>query len=280
MLIDYVFPEIVAQKSTLRQSLEASLLSQGRTTAEIQQLLAHLPSPLVDARAFLDRLTNLWRYEFGSPYVLNGELMFGAHMWLPVDHLRHAATAASARVPHGKRAAYFARLANPDKHWVTQSEMMPGARLHLQATVDFEVAGVGAGAKTVDWSAQFNGRSIVFDVKSRHVDLIKQAGKKGVDGVLPEPDHDPALLFRGVAEKFEDADPDVKLQGAWITSHVKQSRSQLEKAFHNLPNQKVHFAILGDWEDDIYLLVRRQADVPMLLELFTARLSDRFVFDP
>ena len=200
-------------------------------------------------------------------------------MWLPVDHLRIALEAALTRVPQGKRAAYLARLADAGAHWSTLSEMMPSARLNEAATADFEVAGHGTGNTTVDWAVEFAGRRIILDVKSRFADLLKQVERKDEEGFMPEPDHEPALLFRSLASKFEDADPEVTLQGAWIVSHIKQDRARLERAFLDLPVGKVHFAILGDWEADVYVMVRRPQDAAVLLEAFTAVHSTRFIYE-
>lgn len=97
---------------------------------------------------------------------------------------------------------------------------------------------------------------------------------------MPEPDHDPSLLFRSVVGKFLDADPDTALQGAWITTHITQNRALLDKALSELPALKVHFAIFGDWEADVYLLSRREADRAFLLEAFTATESSRFTYVP
>lgn len=279
MLIDHVFPEYVADRGTLKDLLVASMRVHGLPQAVIDSQLASVPPPLVDAKTFLDRMTGLWRYEFGEPYELNGELMFGVHMWLPVEHLRIALNAASSRVPAAKQPPYFARLADRGAHWTTLSEMMPGARLNARATADFEVPGLGAGNRTVDWEIEFAGRRIILDVKSRFTDLLKQAQRKDDKGFMPEPDHDPTLLFRSVEGKFLDADPDTALQGAWITTHIKQNRALLEKAFSSLPADKVHFAIFGDWEADVHILARREEDRTFLLEAFTATESSRFTYE-
>ena len=96
---------------------------------------------------------------------------------------------------------------------------------------------------------------------------------------MPEPDHDPSLLFRSVEGKFLDVDPDTALQGAWITTHIKQNRALLVKAFSSLPADKVHFAIFGDWEADVHILARREEDRTFLLEAFTATESSRFTYE-
>ena len=68
--------------------------------------------------------------------------------------------------------------------------------------------------------------------------------------LAPEPDHDPALLFRSIEHKFKAADPDHCLQGAWIVTDIAQNESRLLKSFLGLDGAKVHFAVLGDWRAD------------------------------
>lgn len=278
MLIDHIFPEYVADRGTLKDQLVASMHTEGLPEAVINARLASVPSPLIDAKAFLDKTTGLWRYEFGEPYELNGELMFGVHMWLPVENLRIALNTATSRVPAGKQPSYFVRLADRTAHWTALSEMMPGARLSVGAIADFEVPGLGVGNRTLDWDIEFAGRRIILDVKSRFSDLLKQALQKDDEGFMPEPDHDPSLLFRSVQGKFLEADPDTALQGAWITTHIKQNRWLLERAFLSLPADRVHFAIFGDWEADVHVLARREEDRAFLLEVFTATESSRFTY--
>jgi hypothetical protein len=97
---------------------------------------------------------------------------------------------------------------------------------------------------------------------------------------MPEPEHDPAVLFRSLDKKFIAANPDERLQGVWIATHIQQNEDGLSTAFAALDPDKVHFTILGDWEPDIHVLVRRDADRDYLLELFAATPSRRFTFAP
>jgi hypothetical protein len=279
MLIEYIFPEVVLSKRPLKDCLIDSMAAQGLPPALIDTRLRLIPSPLINAHAFLDKMTNLWRYEFGEPYELNGQLMFGVHMWLSVEHLRIALNAALIHIPAVKQAPYFARLADPIKHWETLSEMMPAARLNKQAITDFEVSGLGNGNRTVDWAIELNERKIILDVKSRFADLLKLSLRKDVSGITPEPDHDPSLLFRNLENKFLCADPDTVLQGAWIMTHIVQNRSLTEQSFLALDAGRIHFAIFGDWEADVHILARRKQDKKFLLDVFTAFESSRFTYE-
>jgi hypothetical protein len=93
-----------------------------------------------------------------------------------------------------------------------------------------------------------------------------------------EPIHDPAKLFRSVEAKFLPADPNTHLHGAWICTDIKQNEEVLLQAFMGMSEDRVHFVILVDWEDDVYVLVRRPEDYQFLLHLFRAVPSERFTF--
>jgi len=280
MLIDRLFPQCVGGKAPLRQLLLDAAASFGMPAQKAQTLIQLLPSPLIDSPGFLDRHTNLWRYEFGEPFILNDQLIFGTHMLLPVNELLFATGAFAQWVPLGKRAAYLAALNCPGKHPVALAEMMPVCRLPFTLAVEYEVPGYGPGNRTVDWALQAGGRLILLDAKSRTTDFIQQAGNADQNGQMLMPEHDHNLMFKSIEGKFNAADPDVQLQGVWITTHIMQNRLEIDNGFAALNPAKVHFALFGDWRSDISLLVRREADRKFLLDLFNVTQSQRFFFQP
>jgi hypothetical protein len=212
-------------------------------------------------------------------------------MWVPVLHLAQAVKTAHARLHDGARAAYHARLNDGaraayharlndgGKHFDSLVEMIPATKLAVDIAVESEVAGYGVGATTVDWAIHHE-RLVLLDVKSRSKDFIEQLDNEGTSDTMPEPEHDPSLLFRSVAKKFNAADPAAVLQGVWVTTHIAQHEGKLNDAFAALDATKVHFAVFGDWEDDVHVLVRREEDRAYLLQLFNARPSTRFTFTP
>jgi hypothetical protein len=280
MLIDRLLPQGVGGKAPLRQLLLDAAASFGMAAQEAQTLVQLLPSPLIDSPGFLDTSTGLWRYEFGEPFDLSDQLIFGTHMFLPVNELLLATGAFARWVPLGKRAAYLKSLNNPGKHPVALAEMMPVCRLPFALAVEYEVLGYGPGNKTVDWALQAGGRIVLLDAKSRTADFIQQACNANQNGVMPAPDHDHKLMFKSVEGKFNAADPAVQLQGAWITTHIKQNRVEIDNAFAALDPAKVHFVMFGDWQSDVSLLVQREADRQFLLDLFNVTQSTRFFFQP
>jgi hypothetical protein len=280
MMIDEVFPHVVGDRGALKDQLFQCAREQGLSVDQATEPFAAIPAPLIDAGAFLDKLTGLWRYEFGVPFEIDGTLVWGAHMWVPVDHLHRAIVTANARLSEQERTAYYARLNDPERHAVTLAEMIPGSKVQPDLAAQFEVRGLGAGNSTVDWVIHAPDRRVMLDVKSRSKDFVEQMSREDGSKVMPEPEHDPALLFRSLDGKFLPANLDEQPQGVWIATHIQQNEDDLSKAFAALDPDKVHFAILGDWEPDIHVLVRRDADREWLLELFAGTPSSRFTFAP
>jgi hypothetical protein len=279
MFIEQIFPEVVAAKSTLRERLFAEGKARGLSNEDTKAIVSIVPKTLIEAGAFLDKMTSLWRYEFGVPYDIAENLVWGTHMWVPVKSLFTALFCAHSRIPENKRATYLAQLADPDKHQNKLVEMIPVDKVGSTVTVEFEVSGLGAGNSTVDWViGPQDGRTVLLDVKRRTTDFIRQA--EGIDAAnaASEPNHDPALLFRSVEQKFLSVEPNSQLQGAWIVTDIKQEEAQLIRAFTALDASKVHFAILGDWKPDVYVLTRRDYDRQYLLNLFRVYSSTRFTF--
>jgi hypothetical protein len=280
MLIDNVFPEMAAAKSTLTARLVAQATSRGLSPKQITTLLSIIPPPLSEAGAFLDKLTGIWRYEFGIPYQVGDSLVWGTHMWEEVSHLLDALLCVLHRVPEKKRASYLRLLSIPTKHQQTLVEMIPGMKVDENVAVDFEVGGLGNGNRTVDWViGPFCGRTVLCDVKRRTRDFLDQFERLDDSPVAPEPNHDPAVLFRNVEHKFNSRSPDEYLQGAWIVTDIAQEETRLLDAFAALNPNKVHFAVLGDWQSDAHVLVRREGDRPYLHSLFRMAASSRFIFN-
>ncbi len=277
-MMDKVFPRVVGDRSTLKDRLFRLAEEQGLSVEHATERFAPVPAPLIDTGAFLDKQTRIWRYEFGVPFEIDDSLVWGTHMWVPVDHLHRAIITANARLSEQERSAYYGRLIDPERHAATLAEMIPGSKVDAALPAEFEVAGFGAGNTTVDWVIHAPGRRVLLDVKSRSKDLIEQMAQEDASEVMPKPEHDPALLFRSLDKKFLPANPDEGLQGVWIATHIQQDADALNKAFAALDPHKVHFAILGDWEPDVHLLVRREGDRKYLLDLFGAKPSSRFTF--
>lgn len=279
MLIDQVFPQVIAETSTLLERLVAEAAAGGISQVDTAALIAVVPTELLNSGAFLDRLTNLWRYEFGVPFQIGGSYYWGTHMWPPVAQLFTALVQARKRLSDVQFPDYVARLSNPEKHQAILVEMIPAAKVDSAVQMEFEVAGLGAGNRTVDWVVHpHDGSLVLLDVKNRTTDFIQQAEQMVNDSSAQRPLHDPTLLFRSVEQKFLPANPDAQLQGVWICTHIQQHEPLLNTVFLSFCADSIHFAILGDWKPDAYVLARRPQDRQRLLELFNLQPSTRFTF--
>ena len=279
MLIEIVQPAVVAKKSRLRKQLFSQAKACGAPKNCASEIISAVPKRLLNARAFRDSLTGLWRYEFGLPYEISDDLLWGTYMWPPVKDLYSALRCAYSRLSSPERTQFLERLADQNEHLSAFAEMIPADKIDSEVPLSFEVPGMGVGNRTVDWViGPLGNRTILLDVKRRTTDLIQQMERLGDGGVAPEPNHDPALLFRSVEDKFIRADPNVCLQGGWIVTDIKQQEDELERAFCALDESKVHFVVIGDWRPDIYTLVRRHQDAQYLLDLFHAERSTRFTY--
>lgn len=282
MFIEQIFPRVVQAKASLRERLVAEAVLAGFSDEQTNDIMSIVPEQLTHAECFLDGMTGLWRYEFGLPYDIADELIWGTHMWVPVRCLFVALGCACSRLSGGKRDSYLARLADPRRHQANLVEMAPLSKVDLAVPAEFEVAGLGVGNRTVDWViGPYEHRAVLLDVKRRTADFIAQfEDMVPGDAAVPKPDHDPMLLFRSVEQKFVPADACSRLQGVWIATDIKQDEEALVRCFDQLDADKVHFAIFGDWETDVYVLSRRPEDETYLLGLFHAEKSSRFTFRP
>jgi hypothetical protein len=279
MIIERIMPEFVDGKSTLPACLRAESDSRGLSVTEREALLAIVPPPLLACECFHDKLTGVWRYEFGEPHRVGADLVWGTHMWSPAPVLFDVLACARWRLPPEKLAAYLALISNPGKHQEYLAEMFPMFRVDAAIPAEHEAGSMGAGNRTIDWLVgPVDGRRVLFDVKRRFVDFIALMDGLSADEAAA-PGHDVGLLFRSVEGKFQHSNPDQLLQGAWIVTDIKQDEAELGGAFAALDAGKVHFAILGDAKADVHVITRRPEDRGFLLRLFQATASTRFVFD-
>lgn len=278
MLIQHVLPETVQGLGNLRDCLHSECLAIGFSNQQFNDFVSVFPSNLVGVQCFLDKLTNLWRYEFGLPSDLTKtkKMLWGTPMWPPVNILFQSVRCAKQLLPSDKLQEYMQRLANIDKHQDALVEMFPVLRLAPNIPVCFEVAGEGVGNKTIDWKiGAVPGRCARMDVKNRMSDLYSIMDQ---NDVTQAPQHDPALLFRSIENKFLESDPENFLQGVWVVTQIKQELIKLQQAFDTLCARKVHFAILGDYRDDAFVLAKREEDLPFIMNQFALSPSERFTF--
>lgn len=244
-----------------------------------------LRSPIRELMCFLDRLSGLWRYDFGEPFVElpGGGIVLGTNMYHGVDRLFDVIECARRRLPAEKLASYLQRLADPKKHEDMLFEFAPILRLHPTVEVDYEVAGYGEGNSTIDWLVRSATTRVALDVKNRSKDLLEslarlEAGEREPDDTAPAPAHDPRILFKSIESKFVSRRPDELIQAAWVVTRLKQEEEELSAAFAELDPSRVHVVILGDFAADVYALSNHAVAKECILALLQVHESRRFVF--
>lgn len=277
MLIEQVFPQVVQELSDMKSCIISKL--KNAKQEDVDSFISSFPSDLLVAKCFFCKLTRLWRYEFGLPSTLDKtkKLLWGTQMWPSVDTLIEVILNAHLRLPQEKLKIYLQRLTNLKKHQDALVEMIPTFRINHPIPTDFEVTGYGAGNKTIDWKiGSIENRQILLDIKNRNKDLYEMMDR---DNTEDQPQHESSLLFRGLENKFLSANPDQSLQGAFISTSIKQESKKLHDAFNKLDSSKIHFAIIGDEKEDAYVLVRRPEDEIFLRRIFNLKSSERFTFE-
>lgn len=186
MLIDRIFPAVIAEKSTLRERLAAAAAAMGLTNNQVGAVLAIVPERLVGAGCFLDKMTGLWRYEFGVPYEIGKDLVWGTHIWVPVDCLLSALLCAYSRLPEEKRTGCHERVLALTK--------MHGSRRRMQHRLSHVASLRGQfDSVTVDsfawgilrrWRSLSRKRSGVEPEANDYDEVCRRAGALLADGTV------------------------------------------------------------------------------------------------
>jgi hypothetical protein len=272
MLIERVMPLVVGGKSTLQHRLIEAALQLGLSTDEARALVHRVPLRLLNCDCFLDKITSRWRYEFGSPYELGNQLLWGTNMWPLVDNLCWVLREVDRVLTERQRREYHLRLSDIEHHQDTLVEFVPLFRMSGGSQPEYETRS-GRGNRTVDGAIPTSGARVLLDVKHRDRDFIEQlsrvaAGERDRDGTAPAPTHNHEILFRNVEDKYTAADPSVQLQGVWIVPGIQQEQTDFETAFRALDSALVHFAVLGGWESSIHIVTARTEDRERLFKMF------------
>jgi hypothetical protein len=279
--------EFILERSQISGVFREIAAKLGHTDQRAERLTRILPESLRTTTVWRDRLTNLWRYDYGPPYdALPGDqLVLGTTQWPQVRSLYQSVHAAESRLGSEELVKWLARLSDPAKHVDALVEMRPVVGLAASANAQFEVTGRGEGNKTIDWLVEPKaGRPLLLDVKNRIADLLDhlrqmmpamQAARHPATPNAP----DPSVLFRNTVEKFRGESRSVQLQGVWIHSEIKQDKNRVTAYFRGLDPSRLHFAVLADWDDDATILVRDETDGPYLEQVFAVVASSRFLTD-
>ncbi len=272
--------------ATLFTCIEYEAKKSEISEAKIKNILNLLQSPknnFLQSRCFLDRLTGLWRYEFGKLIICKntGKELRGDFTWPPVEILLKSLFTAFRLMDEKKFVSYIKKLVHPSNHREALAEMWPLLRIdHQTIHVEFDVERYSppkenGKPKNIDLLVKYQQRTVLVEVKARTFYLLKLTDR---DDSEATPGHKTSQLFKGVEDKFCEAKSDERLQGVWINIYVQQSYNKLIKEFNELNKNKIHFVILGGETENAFILTRKEEDRKLLLNLFKLNESNRFIF--
>jgi hypothetical protein len=241
-------------RSLFRAICERQRLPNGYT----ERMFGLVPEVIRDLPCFLDLMTGLWRYDYGDPLTLAAGNIIGTHMFHDVERLFEIICCASWRLPPRKRDAYLERLSDRNHHEDVLVEFAPILRLGARILVEHEQRGLAAGNRTIDWQIQAPDQPVLLlEVKNRMRDLVdsfEAIKNKSSDLPIPEPQHDHSMLFKSILGKFRVRQATEAIQAVWIKTGLKQEETKLQAAFGELDPERLHVAILGNWDSEAYLL--------------------------
>lgn len=254
----------------------------GHTEAYARELTKLLPLPVSSAPAFLDRVTEVWRYDYGLPFDFPNDWAIGTDQWPEVGILYRVIDAANRNLDPQLLLGWLKRLSNESKHMDVMTEMRPILDLKDEKLI-FEVSGRGIGDTTIDWLIEPPGkRPILLEVKNRVVSFIQRLetrlpSKKTKNDYRKNKTPNPANLFKSSIKKFAPSKRSEILQGVWIHTGIKEDIKKLADFFSSLDDKRIHFAVLAGWMKDATILSRSKEDSDYLISIFGIEASGRFI---
>ncbi len=276
---------MVGDKSTMYEAFIRCAAKYDDEKAYAVELLKLLPQPLKEAPVWFDKMTKLWRYEYGLPYDRLPEqtVISGTNVHLPAEELYSAIRIADERLRRDQLLRFLERLSDREKHSDVLFEMRPMKDVKANWQTNYEVSGLGIGNTTLDWQVKGRLINVVFDVKNRTKSFIEYMKriipdiKRGAESIRPSPPN-PEDLFKSVEDKLKDRCYFSQLQGVWVHLEIQEEEDKLTLYFNKILNRrKVHFAVLSDWKNDAFILARNRIIVSLLKKIFGLIESKRFV---
>jgi hypothetical protein len=278
------FPlEFIGGFAEMRALFYAVAQARGYPVGYSARIWEMLPAAIGSLPCFLDRITGLWRYEFGEPITVGTSSLVGTPMFPEVETLFDVIGCAEWRLGSKNLSEYLTRLTDKTKHEDVLVEFAPIFRLSDDVKVTNEVTGPGPGNATIDWRIEApNQPALLLEVKNRMFDLI--ASFETIKGQpknepIPGPSHDHQRLFRSVEKKFAERKPIEIIHAVWIKTGLMQEEDDLLAAFEALKPQHIHAVILGTWGEDAHVLAADSLTKRRVLRILRLRQSKQLIFN-
>lgn len=79
--------QLVVKTDHMFNLFQELAIDYGHTQKIAEELIRLLPSPIRCSVAWLDVLTNIWRYDFGTEYNIGDRKVLGTVQWPPIKNL-------------------------------------------------------------------------------------------------------------------------------------------------------------------------------------------------
>jgi hypothetical protein len=251
---------------------------------ESDKLLRLVPD-LLQSLAFQDSLTGEWCYEYGDPIGLSG--LIGNHTFPDMARLHKSLVEITRRLNRSDVLVWCKKLLNLSQHQSALEEMAPIYHLDDEIQVFPERNANLNNNTNADWEIVVpNLQNIFLEVKYRQHDFRLYADeiikRLPVISNLSKPNHDTDLLFKKLENKFESVDYRKRLQGAWISTFLRQDEAKIRASFNKIHDDQLHFVLLvapGAKDNAAYLLTRPGIPGQHILDIFNLRHKPEKVFD-
>ncbi len=254
-----------------------------------------LPSNLKKAIVFNDSLSDSVLYCFGKPPTTRTGMKFqsfGSGNNFCTKNLILAIGLADKYLGEPERDRWLKKIDDSNHHQSHVFEMRPLLDLSTNYNkINFEVENYSPGNLNIDWEIEFEGYTILVEVKNRTVtevnhleDLIKltrelNQGVSVKNRTPIDPPSNAKELFKSVEAKFKVPRDVRQIQGVWIGSAIRESKKLLEDYFNETVLPDVQFVIFAGWEsNEAYILVRDESYKEVLISCFGLVESRSFVF--
>ncbi len=247
-----------------------------------------LPPDLKASESFYCRLTDTWRYYFGSDLRVDGIAGARGTLQAPfVESLVLAVFVAERWLAAQQLQRWLSGfIGDPAKHYDALVEMLFVCRVAPGAALRYELDDIGAPRRPIDWMVSTaSGNQLLVEVKHRSGVLAEEleriaphldSNDRSVLDEEPAPDWD--RLFADTWEKFLPIESARRIQGVALFLNLKVPASGVRTYFDLVLRQRLHFVCLVNDQLQGFVHASRSVIKRQVLEVFRIRESMDLVF--